>query len=195
MQQPNIIILGNGPVGAHIAASVNRCPRVVRFNRCADMPAHLGKRCTDLWLVGRGYQAHGLLERPLTIPLEGLSQVMITDPNPHPLLHCFFKLIHRKGKIDYANQLFKMYGLHCKCERLSAQFRQSLLAHLLTLGPVIHRPYCPSSGTLAIAFYLSQFDKIHIAGFAFRGWKRHPWHLEKRYVDGLIAANKVVLLD
>ncbi len=40
MQQPNIIILGNGPVGAHIAASVNAAHAWLGLSP-ADMPAHL----------------------------------------------------------------------------------------------------------------------------------------------------------
>lgn len=194
-EPPQIIILGNGPINTELAEQVDNCPSVVRFNRCAAMPAHLGKRCTDLWLLGRGRQAQSLLEEPLVMPLEGLSKIMVTDPAPNLFMQQLFKLIRRHGRLDHGDALFKHYGTGLHQERLTQQFRQSLLAYLLTLGPTIHKPYCPSSGTLAITHYLKLFSKVHIAGFGFQGWKRHPWHLEKRYVAELIDENKVVVLD
>tara|TARA_Y100000034_G_scaffold46183_2_gene56761 strand:+ start:559 stop:1149 length:591 start_codon:yes stop_codon:yes gene_type:complete len=194
-EQPQIIILGNGPINTELAELIDCCPRVVRFNRCAAMPTHLGKRCTDLWLLGRGRQAQSLLTDPLVMPLEGISKVVVTDPAPNLFMQQLFKLIRRHGRLDHGDALFKHYGTGLQQERLTQQFRQSVLEYLLTLGPTIHKPYCPSSGTLAIVHYLKLFSKVHIAGFGFQGWKRHPWHLEKRYVSELIHENKVIMLD
>ncbi|WP_405128363.1 hypothetical protein [Pseudoalteromonas sp. PB2-1] len=193
-EQPKIIILGNGPINTDLTEQVNHCPRVVRFNHCAAMPDYLGQRCTDLWLVGRGRQALSLLNTP-QMSLEGLSQVMITDPTPNSVAQFFFKLIQRKGKVDFGEALISAYAQKCQVERLTAQFRQSLLNELLALGSPIHRPRCVSSGTLAIAYFLVRFKYVHIAGFGFQGWKRHPWNLEKQFVEQLVAEKRVILLD
>ena len=47
---------------------------------------------------------------------------------------------------------------------------------------------------LAIEHFLKQQAQVHIIGFCFKGWKRHPWDLEKQYVASLIAKQKVQFL-
>lgn len=109
-EQPEIIIIGNGPINTELAELIDCCPRVVRFNRCAAMPTHLGRRCTDLWLLGRGRQAQSLLTDPLVMPLEGISKVVVTDPAPNLLMQHIFKLIRRQSRLDHGDALFNRYG-------------------------------------------------------------------------------------
>lgn len=191
---PSIIILGNGPIDVDIAEQVDSCERVVRFNFCASMPEKLGAKCTDLWLTGRGRQAAKLLTAPINPKLLNVKNVMITDPEPSPISQSFFKLIHRQGKIDHGGLLQQKYSPVEQSLRLSSEFRNSLLSRLLLLGKPSCKPRCASSGLLAIEYFLQQYPTVHIAGFGFKGWKRHPWQQEKQYISNLIAQGKVVPL-
>lgn len=191
---PSIIILGNGPISADIAKQVDSCERVVRFNFCANMPENLGTKCTDLWLTGRGRQAAKLLTAPINPKLYNIKNLVITDPEPVATKQLFFKLIHRQGKLDHGDLLQKKYSPVGQSFRLSRAYRSELLSRLLLLGEPNCKPRCASSGLLAIEYFLQHYKTVHIAGFGFQGWKRHPWQQEKQYIASLINAGKVVPL-
>lgn len=192
--QSKILILGNGPINEDIASDVDSFDRVVRFNFCSHMPENLGSKCTDLWLTGRGRQALALLDKPINPRLKQLSNIVITDPPPNPIGQAFFKVIKRKGKIDYGELLRQKFLVSGESARLTSTERDQLLDELLLLGKPAFKPRCASSGLLAMKYFLQHYNQVHIAGFGFKGWKRHPWQQEKQYVTNLITAKKVIPL-
>lgn len=194
MTKQLVLIIGNGPVEDDISKSINSFDRVVRFNMCANMPEHLGLKCTDLWLVGRGKQGLKFTTAFPAIDIKRLQNVMITDPKPNLFTQTFYKLIQRKGCIDHGNKITLKYSEHANVERIPQHEKNAFLKHLHTFGKPAFKPKAPSSGVLAIEYFLKQQAQVYITGFGFKGWKRHPWNLEKLYVESLIAEQKVQVL-
>lgn len=192
VKKSRVLILGNGPIEGDHAATIDAFDRVVRFNFCAHMPTHLGVKCTDLWLVGRGRHALSLLQSSIETQLPDLKSVMITNPEPNPLGQLFFKLIQRQEKIDHSKRLYAKFSMASEHQRLTSTTRKMLLNELLELGKPQYKPKCPSSGLLAINHFLKDHQQVHIAGFGFKGWKRHPWQQEQKYVKQLIDDNRVI---
>ncbi|WP_105253329.1 hypothetical protein [Pseudoalteromonas sp. T1lg75] len=192
-QEP-ILIIGNAPIGEDIRAEVETYTRVVRFNFCAGMPSHLGRKCTDLWLSSRGRQAHKLAHSPLDIDPRQLQSVVLTDPEPNPVAQRFFRLLGRQGSLDHGEALMAKFAQAHSSTRITSLARQQLLAELLRLGQPQCRPKWPSSGTQAIAHFAASGRPVHIIGFGFQGWKRHPWQLEQRYVAKLQEQGKLSYL-
>lgn len=194
MTKQTVLIIGNGPVEKDVSKALSSFDRVVRFNMCANMPANLGQKCTDLWLVGRGKQGAMLCAAFPGIDITQLKNVMITDPKPSLFTQPFYKLINRRGCIDHGDEIIRKYSPHANVSRIAQHDKTALLKHLYTFGKPAFRAITPSSGTLAIEYFLKQQAQVHIIGFGFKGWKRHPWDLEKQYVASLIAKQKVQLL-
>ncbi|WP_105199947.1 hypothetical protein [Pseudoalteromonas sp. T1lg10] len=189
-----ILIIGNAPITADIRAEVDSYTRVVRFNFCAGMPQHLGRKCTDLWLSGRGRQAHKLAHSHLDIDPQQLLSLVITDPPPNPVTQTCFRLLGRQGSLDHGEALMAKFAPAHSKKRITAAVRQQLLAELLRLGQPECKPKWPSSGTQAIAHFVAAGTPVHIIGFGFQGWKRHPWRLERRYVAKLQEQGKLSYL-
>ncbi|MBS3797149.1 MULTISPECIES: hypothetical protein [unclassified Pseudoalteromonas] len=189
-----ILIIGNAPITEDISAEVETYTRVVRFNFCAGMPTHLGRKCTDLWLSARGRQAHKLAHSQLDIDPRQLHSLVITDPEPNPIAQRFFRLLGRRGNLDHGDALMVKFAGAQTSTRITALARQQLLTELLRLGRPDCTPRWPSSGTQAIAHFAASGRPVHIIGFGFQGWKRHPWPLEQRYVAKLQAEGKLSYL-
>ncbi|MEO2267702.1 hypothetical protein V1358_10345 [Pseudoalteromonas sp. YIC-656] len=180
-----VLIIGNAPIEKELAEQVDSFDRVVRFNHCAGLPKHLGTKCTDLWLTGRGKQAQRLANQAAVIAPCLLEHVMITDPVPNRFSQGFYKAIRRQSNLDYGASLLVKYAQAQSKSRISRCSRENLLIYLLGLGKPEHTPRWPSSGALAINHFVSMGYHVHIVGFGFEGWKRHPWELEKLYVEQL----------
>lgn len=194
MAKQTVLIIGNGPVEKDVSKALYSFDRVVRFNMCANMPAYLGRKCTDLWLVGRGKQGAMLCAAFPDIDIMQLKNVMITDPKPNLFTQPFYKLINRRGCIDHGDEIIRKYSPHANVSRIAQHDKTALLKHLYTFGKPAFKAKTPSSGMLAIEHFLKQQAQVYIIGFGFKGWKRHPWDLEKKYVASLIAKQKVQLL-
>ncbi|MEM0516357.1 hypothetical protein WCN91_13205 [Pseudoalteromonas sp. YIC-827] len=189
-----ILIIGNAPITEDISAAVETYARVVRFNFCAGMPRHLDRKCTDLWLSGRGRQAHKLVHSHLDIDAQQLQSVVVTDPTPNPLTQRCFCLLGRQGSLDHGEALVTKFAPAHSKTRITALARKQLLTELLSLGQPECKPKWPSSGTQAIAHFVATGAPVHITGFGFQGWKRHPWLLEQRYVAKLQEQGKLSYL-
>ena len=123
--------------------------------------------------------------QPTVVAPQLLEQVMITDPAGHPLSQWCYRTIRRKGNINHGSALLDKYAGARHLGRLTHQSRQALMTQLSTLGRTRHRAKWPSSGLLAIDHFIRHGYHVHIVGFGFTGWKRHPWELEKRFVEQL----------
>ena len=110
MAKQTVLIIGNAPVEKDVSKALNSFDRVVRFNMCANMPAYLGRKCTDLWLVGRGKQGAMLCAAFPYIDITQLKNVMITDPKPNLFTQPFYKLINRRGCIDHGDEIIRKYS-------------------------------------------------------------------------------------
>ncbi|MEI8641665.1 hypothetical protein P4S68_13415 [Pseudoalteromonas sp. Hal099] len=128
------------------------------------------------------------------IDITQLKNVMITDPKPNLFTQPFYKLINRRGCIDHGGEIIRKYSPHANVSRIAQHDKAVLLKHLYTFGKPAFKAKTPSSGMLAIEHFLKQQAQVYIIGFGFKGWKRHPWDLEKQYVASLIAKQKVQLL-
>ncbi len=192
---PSVLIIGNGPIDEKLADQVDKFDRVVRFNNCAGMPSHLGTKCTDLWLTGRGKQAQRLAALPAIVAPHHLTKVMISDPKPNRFGQWFYQTIKRKGNIDHGEALLAKYAQAQEQGRVTQRCRMQLLNYLLGLGKPEHTPRWPSSGVLAINHFVSLGYHVYIVGFGFQGWKRHPWSLERRYVEQLSQQGRLSYLQ
>ncbi|AOT07619.1 glycosyltransferase family 29 protein [Pseudoalteromonas luteoviolacea] len=195
MQNKNVLIIGNGPVNTDISKQVEEFDRVVRFNFCAGLPAHLGTKCTDLWLSSRGRQAMKIAQQFPRLNLSNLSQVMLTDPKQSIFKQILFKAINRKGKIDFGDKIARHVDDKQIIQRIDQRYRASVLSDLLKLGKPECKPVCPSSGLLAMHYFIERCQHVTITGFGFQGWKRHPWAQEKQYVDKLVKQGKIDWLN
>lgn len=195
MSNGSVVILGNGPTNIDISDVIERFERVVRFNQCAGLPSNLGKRCTDLWLSSRGREALKVAADLPMLVSDELQEVMITDPSPNLIKQKLYRFINRQGSIDFTDLLVKPLKPQHVINRIEKHYQTACLSSLLELGTPEHKPIRVSSGTIAIDYFLKQYDKISIAGFGFKGWKRHPWSLEKKYVEKLISQGRVIKLD
>ncbi|TQF71281.1 hypothetical protein [Pseudoalteromonas luteoviolacea] len=195
MQNEKVLILGNGLINKDVRHQIDDFDRVVRFNFCAGLPTHLGTKCTDLWLSSRGKQAKKIASDFPSIDTNSLQQVVLTEPAPHRVKQNLFKLIKRKGKIDYSDEIISHIENKNIVTRLEEPYRRAVLADLLQLGRPEYKPVCPSSGMLAIIYFIKKYQKVTIAGFGFQGWKRHPWGLEKKKVNELVRQGKLSWLD
>jgi hypothetical protein len=195
MVDNSILIIGNGPVHKDISGIVESYERVVRFNQCAGLPSNLGKKCTDLWLSSRGREALKVAADLPALVSNELQEVMLTDPPQNRLKQKFFRAINRKGSIDFTELLVKPLEPKYIINRLEKPYHSRVLSHILELGTPEHKPARISSGTIAIDYFLKKYDQISIAGFGFQGWKRHPWSLEKKYVEKLMLQDRIIKLD
>lgn len=194
MAKQSVLIIGNGPVEKDFSETLNSFDRVVRFNMCANMPRFLGHKCTDLWLVSKGKQGIKFTAAFPAVDIDRVQNVMITDPQPNRFMQFFYRLIKRKGSIDHGDEITLKYSTYANVERITHKAKEALLKRLYTFGKPVCKAKAPSSGMLAIEYFLQQQAQVYIVGFGFKGWKRHPWNLEKRYVESLIKQHKIQLL-
>ncbi|WP_440054975.1 hypothetical protein ACSLBF_02120 [Pseudoalteromonas sp. T1lg65] len=194
MNTGRILILGNMPIARNLSDQIDGFDRVVRFNFCQGLPAHLGQKCTDLWLSSRGKQALKLANQFPNIKVLEQLNVMFTDPKPSPFSQWALRLIRRRSGVDYAQMIAANLPSSANINRICSTQHASFMKHLLTFSEPGGNYYGPSSGTLAIHHFLQHYQNVTIAGFGFEGWKRHPWQQEKNYVLQLISQHRIRLL-
>ncbi|PWW02077.1 hypothetical protein DFR52_102744 [Hoeflea marina] len=92
------------------------------------------------------------------------------------------------------------------CERAAARFGKQLVilteedyrsaCRALGIGGE-GRDFYPSSGYLAVMralkIYQPSMHRIHLLGFGFQGWKRHPWPAEEAAIRALHAQDRLSL--
>jgi len=61
------------------------------------------------------------------------------------------------------------------------------------------RELFPSTGFLGIGYVLGRFAPpewdVKLCGFTWEGWKRHPWHEERAWVEDKITNGRLKMID
>lgn len=186
-----IAIVGNADISPDQRREIDGFDQVVRFN--APPPSHLhdGMRTDVLYLANTAKQTPGLLHDPAYVDgpvfqMAGrivlpLAPEIVESHAPKPQLH--LRLLGRRH--DFTGLCRQIAARHGKpVEMLSAAAFHAAFA-ALGLAKSGRRSVMPSTGFLAVHHAFGSVPDgaaIHLFGFAFEGWKRHPWAGEKAWV-------------
>ncbi len=185
----DVFIIGNGLVDADIADDVDAAGSVVRFNAAPNYGRKTGTRCDVLALNNTGSWARrlgrdGFLRgRPFTA---ACTTILFPRPAHPSWKQAALRLANRTWRLEYSRRILAANGLLEKeVVYLPRGFAAECLRMLLDQGRPRVRARVPSTGFLVLEHYLRTREDASIAvvGFAFEGWKRHPFELERVVVE------------
>ncbi len=202
--QRRIAIVGNGPIPAGLAGTIDSADMVVRFNLCGS--AGRGGARTDVLAVcntGRpalDMLAGGRWKASATVRQAG-EIWCVRAPEVYAALRAPLSRSH-PDLDDFCDDYTAGFATFARMtgRRLSvipAATHRALDASLAAFAP---SPYVvPSSGLVAIAHVLDSVaekgDRVWLAGFGHSGWQWHPFAAERRWVEARIAAGRLERLD
>jgi hypothetical protein len=198
----SIVIVGNGPIGAHAAAKIAEAGIVVRFNECRSFPDSPGR--TDIVAVcntGRPGKAmlSSIAWRTHPAVDEATEIWCVRDPEKFAKMRGPLAVTHPElGDFcdDYTEGFARFAAGTGKLNRiLPASLHEAVEAELAAFNPT---PYVvPSSGLIVLAEVLQRYPghDLVLAGFTHAGWEWHPFQAERLMVDGLIAAGRLQRLE
>ncbi len=197
----DILILGNGEVRPDVTGDVAAAGCVVRFNMAPNYGVRTGTRCDVLAINNTGSWARRLArdgflaDQPFA---RGCRTVLFPRPVSPRWKRIALRLANRTWRSEYSRGILAANGLLGKdIVHLPAGFAAECLRMLLELGEPRVRPRAPSTGFLVLEHYLRTRPEAEIAmaGFAFSGWKRHPFDLERLAVERYAREGRVTVLD
>lgn len=198
-----IMIVGNGPVKAHVGAAIDAADIVIRFNDCRTY-GQAGTKTDIVAVCNTG--------RPAVAMLTGSSWKADAPVRRAKGIWCVRspeKFAALRPEIEK-----RWPELADLCDDYTDDFRAFAEAagHTFRVVPAaVHDAVetalgafapgdyvVPSSGMIVIADVLANArsgDRVLIAGFGHVGWEGHPFAAERRYVDQLITAGRLGRLE
>lgn len=194
-----LVIIGNAPLATDCSGIVDSSDFVVRFNLCVSFGENTGTRTDALCLNNTGKPARQLARGALLkqAPFnESVEEIWFPRPRQSPLRRLVERLKPLHSDLEYGDEIIRSHGWHDKrVEYLLETSQQELWKKLLAQGIPTVTPRKPSSGIIAIEYVLSErrfaeYEKLML-GFTFKGWKRHPWELERRLVESYTSCEQL----
>lgn len=191
-----IVVVGNGVINHGLGKVIDNADLVIRFNNAKLEPERTGTRTDILFLMNSGRTMQERLRGEEFLRSEVLVRTDRVLLPYHPLIieryHPKPRLLSRmKGRrADWTVEAINRIGaLGKEITLLSPRFYEESCAEL-GLPAQQMRMLFPSTGYLGIRYALERLLKpggrIEICGFGWQGWKRHPWTLEKSWIEGKI---------
>jgi hypothetical protein len=185
-----IMIVGNGDVGAGNAEVIDAADLVIRFNDCRSYGSG-GKRTDVVAVCNTGRPAKAMLgsvdwrEHPA---VKAASEIWsVRDPEKFAEL-CGPLAISHPELDDFCDDYTNQFNTFCadagKRHRVVEKtIHDAVDAALSSFAP---EPYVvPSSGMIVIAEVLARYEGVPIglAGFSHEGWEWHPFAAERKLID------------
>lgn len=218
----SLVIVGSAPLNRDYSKFIDSSDCVIRFNNCKNYAVNSGKK-TDILILtrtGNPYRQKTLQfmlkdrseeEINKELPyLKSAKQIWFARPGITFLEKYFKNNFPRNNKFRiHELKGFKITGQRdLMAEMINAQKMQEKKIFVITENVYIRtwqkllsygttEAIMPSTGLLGIEMILddksfNSYEK-YIIGFGFKGWKGHPWHLEKMLIKYYI--NRGILKD
>ena len=197
---PDVVIIGNAPIGKDFTELVNAASFVVRFNEAGNYNRNCGTRTdalcvTNLCDPGRRFAKTRIVK---TLPfISQTHEIWFPRTSDYYPLQYWFKPLGRDAfrRANYARHIVSRNQLQDKkVVSFSTELYQAACRDL-------HLPadrldgQVPSSGYLAVHYALERFPapefKVVLLGFSFQGLGPHCWAREKERVEGLQKAGSL----
>lgn len=200
----NVAIVGNGPLSEADKVFVGAADIITRFNLVPAAHIDLSERTDELFLscsskqIGE-YLAHRRYESDPCF--QNASRIVLPY---HPGIIA--------AHMPFPSLLSRLKGRRADwtdvCQDVAARFGKQVVI----LSAADYRDACntldiegegqdyyPSSGYLAVSRALKIHDasthRIHLFGFGFVGWKRHPWAAEEAAIRAMHLQGSLCLHD
>lgn len=191
-----IAIIGNGDMADGVAAVIDACDLVIRFNDCRSVGK--GGSKTDIVAVcNTGRPARTMMEGEAWKAKPAVMQAsaiwLVRDPAKFAALRAPLRVSHPELEDfcdDYSNE-YRIFANSTGKELhiIPGVTHDAVDAALVAFEP---EPYVvPSSGLIVIQEVIRNTagnkPDIVIAGFGHQGWTGHPFAAERRMVDRLAS--------
>lgn len=191
-----IVVIGNGAVDNGLGKVIDAADLVIRFNNARLERDRTGIRTDILFLMNSGRTMQERLRGGEFLCSEVLARADRVVLPYHPLIieryHPKPRLLSRmKGRrADWTIEAINLIGEAGKqVTVLPPRFYEESCVEL-GLPAQQMRMLFPSTGFLGIRYAFQRLLKpggaIEICGFGWQGWKRHPWELEKSWIEGKV---------
>lgn len=195
-------IVGNGPVEGKVREVIDASGVVIRFNEPTH-PADVAGTRTDILFIansGKTMQQRLAGRSFRSCPAFVAARKVVLPYHPEILAryHQRPSLLSRlKGrKLDWTTETVAM----CRDAGKEIEILEpaSYEACCAAIGIAHHdrRRIFPSSGILALHHVLTVLrvpgSRIHLSGFTWDGWKRHPWLEERAWAQHVLSGGTAV---
>ena len=205
MSRKLAIVVGNGPLERDVSATVDRADFVMRFNEPNLSGGWSGTRTDILVLSVSSKQFQKRMAEPLFLEnaaVKAAKEVMLAYHPAiirkyHPRPNILQRLKGRRADwTDRAIEILQSAGKEVRV--MPPQFYLDGCA-ALQIPQQKMRELFPSTGFLGIGYVLDRFAPsewdIKLCGFTWEGWKRHPWHQERAWVEDKIANGRLDMIN
>jgi hypothetical protein len=199
-----VSIVGNGPLSQEQKKRIEKSDRIYRFN--SPPPDHIDNysRTNTLVLSNSSKQTRLLLESNdyLEGPVFKLAESVLLPYHPKIISEYMPKpnfVSRLKGmKADWTELcIIKACNLDKQYKVIDEQ-TYHLACRKIGIAEHEARKKFPSSGIMTIISCIHQYKnsaKVEIYGFGFKGWKRHDWNGERRYIQELAANEALTMIS
>ena len=188
------IIVGNASniLNKELGNTIDSFENVVRFNRFKinEYKKDLGTKCTH-WVVGYNLATDNMAVNNGYFK-KNLNRLKLEHPELKQII-VITSTLTKKRDFNKISELKNSVGVELIYKEYKPFFKSK-----------------PTSGFMTIKYFLNKYKEISITGFDFgksyHYWgnhsiadipapeSRHPWSLEKLYIDNLVKENKVKII-
>ncbi|MFB2566912.1 glycosyltransferase family 29 protein [Rhizobium sp. IMFF44] len=204
MSRKLAIVVGNGRIERDVSEMVDSADFVMRFNEPKLAGGWSGTRTDILVLSVSSKQFQKRLAEPAFLEnaaVKAAREVMLAY---HPVIirkyHPRPNFLQRlKGRrADWTDRAIEiMHSAGKEVRVMPPQFYLDGCAEL-RIPQQKMRELFPSTGFLGIGYVLDRFSTpewdVKLCGFTWEGWKRHPWHEERAWVEDKIENSRLNMI-